>query len=88
MIFQEVRKHPFDYFILILGLLVMAANFFILSHRPDVQAKIILIGAVYYVVWGVFHHWRRRDLCLRILVEYLAIGILALITAFLVLSRV
>jgi hypothetical protein len=88
MIFQEVKKHQLDYFILGLGLLLAAINFLIFSHQPDIQSRIVFIGAAYYVGWGVFHHWRREDLCFRVLVEYLLIAILAFVTASFVLSRV
>ena len=38
----------------------------------------LLLGVCAYLVWGITHHWHKKDLHLKVVLEYLGIAILGL----------
>ena len=36
----------------------------------------LLLGVCAYLAWGITHHWHRKDLHLKVVLEYLGIAIL------------
>lgn len=42
-----------------------------------IEIAAIILG-ISYVVWGVFHHWRRGDLHPKIVLEYVGLAILGI----------
>lgn len=38
----------------------------------------LLLGAGAYLVWGITHHWHKKDLHLKVVLEYLGIAVLGL----------
>lgn len=41
----------------------------------------VIVGATAYVTWGIIHHWRRGDLHLKVVLEYIGIAILGVALA-------
>ena len=39
-------------------------------------AYALLLGVGAYLVWGIIHHWHKKDLHLKVMLEYLGIAIL------------
>ena len=46
----------------------------------------LLLGVGAYLVWGIIHHWHRRDLRLKVVLEYLGIAVLGMAIVFGVLN--
>ncbi len=38
----------------------------------------LLLGVLAYLVWGIIHHWHKKDLHLKVVLEYLGIAVLGL----------
>lgn len=38
----------------------------------------LLLGVGAYLVWGIIHHWHKKDLHLKVVLEYLGLAILGL----------
>lgn len=84
--FEKLRSHLAYYFslitILALGLIL------IFLTRPNIflQALVILVMVIFYVLWGILHHLINHELSLRIVVEYVLIGALGVSILFFMLS--
>jgi hypothetical protein len=46
----------------------------------------LLLGVGAYLVWGITHHWHKKDLHLKVVLEYLGIAVLGLAVVFGVLN--
>ena len=46
----------------------------------------LLLGAGAYLAWGIIHHWHKKDLHLKVVLEYLGIAVLGLAIVFGVLN--
>ena len=76
-IFKEIEQKPFEYVILAIVFLIGASVFLFTIHR---HFAIYFIGGSYFL-WSLCHHYRRGDLQLSIVIEYLvfiALGLLVL----------
>jgi len=49
-------------------------------------AYALLLGVGAYLVWGIIHHWHKKDLHLKVVLEYLGIAVLGLAVVFGVLN--
>ena len=86
LFFKEVKKYPVDFFILGLIFLVAVTLFLVFSYNSFLQRRIVFNMSLAYFWWGVFHHWRKDSLCLRVALEYLLLAILgALLVIFVLL---
>lgn len=74
---REVKKHPVDFFVLLLGFIFLGYSFFTYQHEPQLQTIIVWAAASYYFLWGVVHHLIRDDFHLKVAVEYFFIGLFA-----------
>lgn len=52
--------------------------------RPDrtLQLAVAIATAVGYVLWGIVHHMMEGDLHIRLVVEYMLIGAIAVVLLF------
>jgi hypothetical protein len=64
--------------ILLLGLLLILFT----SPNLKLQSFVILTTAFFYILWGVLHHLINHELSLRIVIEYVLIGVLGLSIIF------
>ena len=68
--------------------LILAFGFFLvylLSPNRGLQILIVVLTTIFYVFWGIVHHFLNHDLHLKIVVEYMLIGILGLSMVFFIL---
>lgn len=79
MIFREIRQKPFEYLALLLILVIATIAFFVFSYDPHHQRRVIYATTIAYLGWSLFHHYRRGDLELSIIVEYLIFALFALV---------
>ena len=77
MIPKEIKQKPFEYILLALILIASAIGFFLLSYSPQAQRRLIYLMAGAYLFWSLLHHYRRGDLTLPIVLEYLIVALFA-----------
>jgi hypothetical protein len=79
---QFLKKH-YGYYA---GLLIIALGglFLITRTGVDYQLKMLLIVLItlFYIVWGVLHHYIHHDLTVKIVLEYVLIGSLGITLIF------
>ena len=83
IILNEIKKNPLDYIILAIIFIAAFALFFFFRQNFDShnQRRVIYATAALYLLWSLFHHYRRGDLQASIIVEYLLLAIFAVIIA-------
>jgi len=83
---DNLKEHRVEYFILFVAIAV----FLILTYtyRFNKGMLIVLTGSasLFYVTWGLVHHWIRGKLTRSIASEYILYAILAFMLFFTVLS--
>lgn len=80
------RKHETLLYIFLFAVLGFGAEVFLLyRYNPNFQFLTVLISAVFYLVWGAYFHHLKRDLGLKLFLEYLAIASIAVVSSFFVL---
>jgi hypothetical protein len=77
MIPKEIKQKPFEYLLLVAILTVASIAFFTFSHTPQAQRRVIYLTGGAYMFWSLLHHYRRGDLTLPIVLEYLIIALFA-----------
>ena len=75
----QVKKNPWQYLALVLILITGAISFFFFAHNPSLQRRMIYTTAAAYFAWSLYHHHRRGDLGLSIIIEYLVFALFAII---------
>ena len=79
MLFKELSQKPGEYIFLLLILLLGAILFFVYGFDPHSQRRIIYFTSAAYLLWSLFHHYRRGDLELSIVLEYLLFALFAIV---------
>lgn len=81
----DLKKH-FYYYISLFGIIFLGV-FLVLqtSFDKNLQMAIVILTTLSYILLGIIHHFINHDLKLKIVVEYILIGTLAvsIITFFL-----
>lgn len=77
-LYEDIKHHIFEYALLIVSSMLYLVFLTILKSQPTKQFIATTIFVIYYIVWGVIHHTRDQSLHLKIVLEYIAIGALAL----------
>ena len=75
---SELRKHPLEYLLLSLVLVVGLTLFFVYSYDSHLQRRAIYLTAAGYFFWSLWHHYRQHDLAVSIIIEYLLFALLAI----------
>jgi len=78
---KEVKQKPEEYLVLGVIFLVGIICYFLVSD-PHIRRIIVYIMAANYFFWSLIHHYRRGDLSVSIIVEYLVVALfgIALLT--------
>lgn len=87
LITGEVKKYPGDFIVLGLVFLIAISCFLFFSYDSVIQRKVVLSLALSYFWWGIFHHWRKGSLNLKIILEYLFLAIFGAILVIFLLLR-
>jgi len=85
---SDIKEHGSHYLVLLLILAVGLVSFIFFQRFPQAQIMSVFLTAVFYVLWGVVHHYLEGDLHLRIILEYAAVGLLGFLVLFSVINRV
>jgi len=72
---RELRKHPYDYLVLVSGVILILAGFTLSWPDEYWQRIFILALGGFYSAWGIWHHSRERTLTSTTIVEYFIISI-------------
>ncbi len=77
MFFKKKNKfEPVDFLILYAGFAIGAVIFFSFPYNLLIRKLIVIYLGVYYFAWGVWHHKKRGEFCVKIGLEYLLFAIL------------
>jgi hypothetical protein len=83
IILKEIKKHYKNY--LILGLIFLISAILLFHFRSIFDAhqerRVVYVTAALYLAWSLYHHYKRGDLHLSIIVEYLLLALLAILVA-------
>lgn len=78
-LYEDLRHHLLEYGLLIVSAALYLVFLMILKSQPTKQFTATAVFVLYYIIWGIAHHTRDQSLHLKIVLEYIAIGALALI---------
>ncbi len=74
----DLRYHGIEYVLLLTSSLIFIVFLSIFKGQHLKQVLVSLVFVMYYVLWGIIHHTRDQSLHLKIVLEYIMIGALAL----------
>jgi hypothetical protein len=80
--YKKFRKHLGYYISLILILSLGLISILLANPNVKTQAVIVFITVFFYVLWGMLHHLINHELTLRIVIEYVLIGVLGMSILF------
>lgn len=78
MIFKEIKEKPMEYVLLLAGLIAGLLSYFLIDNSQVRRWIIYSIGILYFV-WSLYHHYKRGDLQLSIIIEYLLIILIGIV---------
>lgn len=70
------HSHITHYILLAVGLCVAFGFVFLLRYSPSYQFYAVVSGVLFYLSWGIIHHYIEGRLSLHIFGEYALIGAL------------
>lgn len=79
---KKFRQHIAYYISLFVILLLGGILIILTSPNVFVQINIALITICFYVLWGAIHHLINHELTIRIMIEYVLIGLLGVSIIF------
>lgn len=56
------------------------------SSDKNFQIGVIIVTTFFYVLWGITHHLMNHDLHMKIVIEYILIGVFGLTVIFFLLT--
>lgn len=74
----DIRSHFFEYLLLVTSGVLFLTFLAIFRAQPTKQYIVTALFVFYYIVWGIIHHTRDQSLHLKIVLEYIAMGAIAL----------
>lgn len=77
--YREIKKNPIEFLILFIVLILGSFLFLLFSYNDYLQRRIVYLAAAAYFLWSLIHHYRRGDLHLALVIEYLLMALLALL---------
>lgn len=77
--FYDTAHHIFHYLILLTIIVGGLGAFFSFRAYPMIQLLIGITTALFYVIWGIVHHFVDHDLSVKIVIEYLIVAIFAIV---------
>ena len=76
---KEIKQKPLEYITLALVFLIGLIIYFFADISSHSQRLVVYFLAVCYFFWGINHHYRRGDLSISIVVEYLVMALLGIV---------
>lgn len=78
-IFKEITKKPVEYAVLTIIFFLSLILYYVYRFQPLIQNIVAIVFVCLYFFWSVFYHYRRGDLHISIVVEYLVFAIFAIV---------
>ena len=78
-LFKEIESKPFEYLFLCLAFTATVILFFIFNYDHHLQRNVIYGASGTYFLWSLLHHYRRGDLEMSIVIEYLVFILLGVV---------
>jgi len=72
---QEVKKKPLEYILLGIWFLIGLILYFFVVQDSHSKRLVVYGLAAGYFFWSLYHHYKRGDLSLQIIIEYLIIAL-------------
>ena len=76
---KEIKQKPFEYIALALIFLVGLLVYFFADINSHTQRLVVYFLAASYFFWSINHHYRRGDLSVSIVIEYLVMALLGIV---------
>lgn len=87
MSLKDKKYKLFEYTVLFLGIAVYAFLFlFLYKDNSSIKLLITALAVLFYVMWGVVHHYLEKRLTIEIAFEYILIGFLTFLLVLVALS--
>jgi len=83
---KELKRHSFDYLILFSSGVMFLMFLKLLQGYRFYTFVVLLMFAIFYILWGVYHHAKIRNLHLKNIVEYVLIGFTVIFLLQIILS--
>ena len=80
-----LEKHLGYYFSLVAILFFGFLTVIFLQDKSS-QLLVLILTALFYILWGIIHHHLHHDLTAKIVVEYVLMGALGISAVFLLLK--
>jgi len=79
MIFKEISQKPWEYISLLAIFVLSVFAFCQFSFDPYSQRRVIYTAASAYFLWSLYHHYKRGDLHVSIVIEYIIMAIFGIV---------
>ncbi len=76
-----------SYAVLVIILASGMYTFLYVSQSAYLQLVVGVLTSVAYVMWGIIHHLQQKDLHRKVVIEYILIGLIAIVLLATVLLR-
>ena len=77
------KNGDLEYYISLIFILSLGLFFIILSSpNKNLQLILVLLTTFFYILFGVVHHLINHDLSIRVMVQYVIIGVLGVTVIF------
>lgn len=83
--FARLSKHS-AYYIFLIVIFVLGFLLAYNSSNRTFQIAAVIVTTFFYVLWGILHHLINHDLNVKIVIEYILIGVFGLTIIFFLLT--
>lgn len=88
MLDLQYRHKHYVHYIPLIGIAIFGVLGFVLFQYDTQFVRALVIAlASSYVSWGIIHHTIHKDICLSIVIEYIAVAVLGSIIALSLIFR-
>ena len=75
----EIQKKPLEYIFLALFFVIGLCFYIFADISASGKRSIVIAMASGYFFWSLYHHYKRGDLSIHILIEYLVIALFGVV---------
>lgn len=86
MISIDVKKHLWYYSGLLIVSVLALSLLWMTAYDKALQMAALVLLSLFYILWGLLHHFMHHDLHMKIVLEYILIGALGISIAFFILG--
>jgi len=76
---KEIKQKPLEYLSLAIIFIIGLVIYFFANISSHTQRLVVYFMAACYFFWSIIHHYRRGDLSVSVVVEYLVMALLGII---------